>query len=480
MKKLIEKYKSLPLGVKAALWYTFCNIAQKAINVVVIPIYTRLLSPAEYGTYSVFLSWLEIFEIIATFRLFYGTYTVGLVKYEEDRERYTSSLEKLSAFITTVFLVLYLIFQGPVNNITGMDTTITLLMFLMLYAIPVVGFWKTLQRVDNLYRGIVVLVLFLSLMTPVCGILGILLIKASAEMVIISRIGVEIAAASVIFILYRKYFTKKTEPDYCRYALTMNVPLIPFYLSMMLLNHSDRIVIQHLVGNAEAGIYSVAYSAAMIMLLFNNAFDQSLQPWLFKRLKAGTYKEIAKVNTVSIGIVAALNLSLIALAPEAIMILAPEEYCEAIWIIPPLAASVFVMFFYQRFINVEFFYNESKATSVASVGAAALNLILNFALIPKFGYLAAGYTTLFSYLTFWVSHYFFYKRICRNNGCPKNIIDMKGTLLISAVFAVFTVILAFGYDHGIIRYGFIGIVFLVCLVKRRTLMAAARRMLKNQ
>lgn len=476
IQRIKDTYNKLSNGLKATVWYTFCNFAQKAINVLVIPIYTRLLSSAEYGTYSVFISWVELFEIIATFRLFYGAYTVGLVKYDTDRERYTSSLEKVSALITTCVLGVYLVFQQSINRLTGMSTYLTLLMFLMLYAVPIVGFWKALQRVDNYYRGILVVVLSISVFTPLCGVLFVLLIKASATSVIVSRVGVEVLVAAILLVLYRNYFFKKLDRGYCRYALSMSIPLIPFYLSTIVLNHSDRIIIQNLVGSSEAGIYSVAYSAAMIMTLFNTAFDSSLQPWLFKQLKKENYEDIPQLTTVSVIIVAVLNLMLIAFAPEVISFLAPAEYHEAIWIIPPLASSVFIMFFYQRFINVEFFFNESRITSIASIGAALLNVILNFLLIPVFGYLAAGYTTLFSYIVFWIMHFYYFYRICKKNSCPTAIMDMRALLLVAFAFFFMVLVLAVGYKYNLIRYVFLVAACAVGIYKRRDLVRVIEKM----
>ena len=86
---MIKRYRNLSLQAKAAIWYTICNLLQKGILLIAVPIYTRILSPEQYGAYTVFLSWLEIFEILATFRLSWDGYTVGLTKYSNDRDRYT-------------------------------------------------------------------------------------------------------------------------------------------------------------------------------------------------------------------------------------------------------------------------------------------------------------------------------------------------------------------------------------------------------
>ena len=76
MNKLWKKYKELPIQAKATICYTICNIMQRGISIITIPAYTRILTKEQYGTYSVFLSWIEIFEIIATLRLAWCDFVV--------------------------------------------------------------------------------------------------------------------------------------------------------------------------------------------------------------------------------------------------------------------------------------------------------------------------------------------------------------------------------------------------------------------
>ncbi|MBQ7266090.1 MAG: oligosaccharide flippase family protein [Firmicutes bacterium] len=464
--KLPNKYKALSKGVKATLWYTFANLMQKAINVLVVPLYTRLLSTSEYGIYSVFVSWMELFEIVVTFRMFYGAYVVGLVKFDNDKDVYTSTLEKLSCIIITTFLLLYLIFKQYVNQMTELTTSLTLLMFGMMYAVPIVGFWRSRQRVENNYIQMVVVTLLISIFTPLFGLGGIMLFGRHSAYVIYSRVGIEFAIALILLILYKKWFFAKINIKYIKYALAINVPLIPFYLSAVALNHSDRIIIQKLTDFSKAGIYSVAYSASMIMTLFNSAFNNAMQPWIFKEIKNKRYNRIPSVVNMYTIIIAVLNILLIAFAPEAIHIMAPKNYHSAIWIVPPLAGSVYIMAIYHHFTNIEFFFNESKIAAFVSIGSALLNIGLNFLLIPVFGYMVAGYTTLFSYLLFLGTHYFCAKYVCKKNNCPFNIFDMKSIVFVSIVFFILSALLAIGYLVPVLRYIFIVSLILICLWKK--------------
>lgn len=478
MNKYYQKYKQLPIQGRATIWYTICNILQRGVSVITIPAYTRILTEEQYGSYSVFLAWVEIFEIIATFRLAWGGFVVGLTKYEKDKDAYSSSMQCLSITITSFFLVVYLAFTDYINEMTDMTTTMTLLIFALLYALPAIQFWTARRRVEYRYMSVLAVTIISSFLMPVLGVAAALVSEKKDIAVVGARVFVQgIIGIVLIWVNCHKKFTFYHR-QYWKRALVFNLPLLPYYLSTVLLYTSDRIIIKDLVGKPEAAIYSVAYSASTIMQLFSSSINQALQPWLFKKMKDQSYRGIDKIINISLLAVGGLNIALIAFAPEALYLLGPPAYQAAKWIIPPLAASVVVMFFYQHFVNVEFYYEESRITSVASIGSAILNVLLNYALIPKFGYLAAGYTTLFSYLVFAIVHYVFMRVVCKRNQCPTDLFDMKGMLSIMFGFACLSVILALGYQYIVIRICVILIIFIFVVVKRKKFVSLLSEMKK--
>ena len=75
-------------------------------------------------------------------------------------------------------------------------------------------------------------------------------------------------------------------------------------------------------------------------------------------------------------------------------ILASSKYQEAVYVVPPIASSIFFIFMYSIYANIEFYFDANKFTAMISMVGAVLNLILNFICIPLFGYIAASYTSL--------------------------------------------------------------------------------------
>ena len=157
---------------------------------------------------------------------------------------------------------------------------------------------------------------------------------------------------------------------------------------------------------------------------------------------------------------------IICFGPEIIRIFASPAYYEARWIIPPVALSVYFTFLYTLFGNVEFYYEANKFIMVASVFGAVVNVILNYIFIPMFGYIAAGYTTLFCYILFSVSHYLFHIKVLNKMTDGVRVYDMKFIVLISAAMVIFALSVVFVYDVIIVRYAIIAAICTVMFIKR--------------
>ena len=398
-----------------------------------------------------------------------GVYAQGIVKFEDERDQFTSSLQGLGLTLILAWTIVYLSFHTFFNNIFSLTIVQMICMFMMIWANGSFNFWSMNQRVDFKYNKLVVMTIAASIAQP---LLSIILIKQSIDKVTARILGMTIVQLSMYSWTFlsqiqkgRRFFYKK----FWSYALKFNIPLLPHYLSLTILSSSDRIMIKKMVGSSEAGIYSLAYSVAMIMSLFNTALLQTVEPWIYKKLKASKAKDIAKVAYPTFTFIGAVNIFLIVLAPEVITFFAPKQYYDAIWVIPSVALSVYFTYIYCFFATFEFYYEKTKYIASATIGGAVLNILLNYIFIEQYGYLAAGYTTLVSYIMFAVLHYIFMRKICRefmNNVQPYRL---KTVLMIS----ICTTLLGFGmmltYPFPAVRYTIIGITIILAIIKRETI-----------
>ena len=466
MNSILEKYKKLPIQVKASLWFVVCSFLQKGISVITTPIFTRLLSTSEYGQYGVFNSWLSIITVFVTLNMYLGMYTRGLVRLGEKNRDFSSSLQGLCLTLVVVWTVVYIAFHSVINKVTSLTTPQMLAMLLMIWTSSAFSFWAAEQRVELHYKALVLVTLVTSILKPAIGIILVINTDDKVTARIIGLALVEVIMYTGCFVVQMRRGKKFYSKEYWKEALVFNIPLIPHYLSMSVLNGADKIMIERMVGASEAGIYSLAYSLSQIMKLFNTALSQTIEPWLYKQIKKGDLQGIGRVAYPSWLLIAVLNLLLIALAPEAVKLFAPQSYYNAIWVIPPVAMSVFFIFLYAFFAVFEFYFAKTKLVAVATCAGAVLNIILNYIFIKIFGYYAAGYTTLVCYIVYALMHYFFMVKICKEELNTTSIYNVKILLGMSIVFMVLATLLMITYNYPIIRYSSLGLFVVLIIIYR--------------
>lgn len=470
MKKLVNKYDSLSAPVKASIWFTICNIMQKGISMITVPIFTRLLTAEQYGIYSIYQSWYSIIGVFATLNLYYGVFNNGMIKYEKDKNNFTSSIQGLTTTVTAILLIIYLLSIDFWNEKLGLTTLLVLVMFLDLFFTPAYSFWSARQRFEYRYKNLVFVTLFITISSPIIGIASVILSTYKVEARIISFVLIQICVGIFFYSLnlYRgkSFFNKK----YWIYALKFNLPLIPHYLSQSILNQSDRIMISSIIGERQAAIYSVAYSVSTLMLLVTSAINSSFIPYTYKCIRDKNYIGLKDSASFLITLVGVSSVLIISFGPEIIRLFAPMEYFEAIWVIPPVAISVYFMFLYPIFGNIEFYFEANNFVMWASIGGAVMNIILNFIFIKQFGYIAAGYTTLFCYILFAFGHYLFMKKLLSQKLPDTHIYNIRYIFFFSLVLLIAMFLIVAVYPYILIRYTIILVIFIGLFLNRKKIM----------
>lgn len=477
--KILNKYSSMSVQAKAALWYTICNFLQKGIAFIVVPIYVRLLTPAEYGTWAVFQSWKEILIIFASLNLYCGVYTKSLVDIQDDRDRYTSSMQGLGTVITIGLFVLYLFFSQTVQTWLSLSSTAMYCLFFYFIVYPAVQFWSTRQRVEYKYKQMVVVTLFISVLTPAISVLLLTHTDLRAKAVIYGYLLVQSVFGASFYIYHfvkgKTFFYSK----YWLYALNFNIPLIPHYLSLIVLGQADRIMIKYFCGESDAGIYSFAYSIGSALIVLMSAINGSLVPWSYEQLRDKVYDKLKQVTNLLCVFFAVITAIVTLISPEVVRFLGTSAYYEAVYVIPMVALGVYFTFCYNLFSTVEFYYSATRYVMVASCAGAILKIVLNVFVIPLFGFIAAAFTTLICYFMFMIMHYIFMKKVCRWEKISEDIFDIK-TLAIISVFAfVVTFVCMLTYSIDILRYATV-IMFCIAIIMFKERFIDALHTMKNK
>ena len=140
-KRIINRYKSLPVPVKASFFFVFCGLFKDAVDIITTPIFTRLLTTEEFGLFGVYNSWYQILRIFVTLSLFSDIFNVGMARFGENSERFTSSQQGL---LTTLFFAWCLIIIPACKKIigfTGLQSQLIILMIVQTYFTSFYAIW---------------------------------------------------------------------------------------------------------------------------------------------------------------------------------------------------------------------------------------------------------------------------------------------------------------------------------------------------
>ena len=467
--KIKLKIKKIPIEVKSATVYTFSTLFSRGLAIITVPIFTRLMTTSQIGLVNLYNSWYSMISAIATLSLTSGGYVVALREYESNRDGYQSSVLSLTSLISLLLVGVYLVNPSLWSKLLGLPSGLIILMLIGFLFAPARDFWLARQRYEYKYKLSGFVMMGSALIASLLSILTVIKLSAVDENLVAegrlySNYLIIYGVSAVIWfctMLKGKTFFNK---EYWKLSLSLSLPLVGYSVASQILTVSDRMMISQMVGNSAVGIYSTLYTVSSLSLLVWQAVHSSFVPYIFRNIENGV-DGIKRVSSQLMTFYAAVAVLMTFLAPEIVRILATEEYYEAIYIMPPIAAGVFFTSFANLYSDIAVYYKKTKYVMYPAIIAAVSNLILNYIFIKIYGYMAAAYTTLFSYILFALFQGVWAKKICKEYGIESGTIYNDRYMIALAVIT--TLISLSGilfYDNTILRYGVVILLAVVCAV----------------
>ena len=377
-----------------------------------------------------------------------------------------------------VIALIYAIAPMFWQKMLGLPNALIILMLIGFLFAPARDFWLSRQRYEYKYKLAGAVSVLTAIVATFASIFAVIFVsnrhfEETSLVRLFSNYIIIYGVAAVIWIYIllkgKKFYCK----EYWKMSLAISIPLIGYNIAGQVLNVSDRMMIGRLVNNSAVGIYGTLYTVSSLSLLVWQAINASFVPYLFQNIdkKEHNIKQISNMLLEAYAVIAVL---LTFFAPEIVKILATKEYYEAIYIMPSIAAGVFFTSYANLYSNIAVYYKESKYVMYPAIVAAILNLVLNYVFIKMFGYMAAAYTTLFSYIILAILQVIWSAKVCKeNNNEINNIYDNKRMLLLAIVTTVVSLMAIPLYSNTFVRYLFIAIGIVVASI-------IVRRLLKSE
>ncbi|MCZ2845009.1 MAG: polysaccharide biosynthesis C-terminal domain-containing protein [Candidatus Bathyarchaeota archaeon] len=224
------------------------------------------------------------------------------------------------------------------------------------------------------------------------------------------------SAATLIFLIPITLKNIKINFNYLIFKKTMAycLPLIPMVASAWVVNMSDRLFIEHYFTTYDVGIYSLGYKMGEVVQFLAVSLLMAYNPYFYKlaNTQDQTFakKQLHKLNNLSIVFLLFISFIVAIFSKDVLLLFFNENYFEAYKIIP----LIILGYFFIQLVSLQSLsFHQAKKTlpiMVINVGAAVINILLNFLLIKKYGFYGAAVSTVITQGLLFIIIYYFSKR----------------------------------------------------------------------
>ena len=402
--------------IKNTSIYAIGHILPKAASFLLLPLYTRYLSPSDYGIVNsmmILLTLLTVFYSLSIERSIYRLYYDYQTK--EDKKNYLGTIT--ITMVLNAFFVLLIVLLSK-ELISKIYSTIPYNPY-YLYIIGT-GFFSIFGLIPKIYfqveqKPLKFVLISLSEFIVLTGLLIYFIVfrQMGAQGMLLAGLVASVIFLPLFIIVTFKIINFTFNYQTMKESLFFSIPLMPMIIAAWILNLSDRIFIENFNGLKEVGLYSIAYKLAEILLIFTAAFTKAYDPLFFKianqedqidaKIKLSLYNKMFAI----ILIICALGITLF--SKEFFMLL-DKQYFSAFNLVPIIMIGVL-------FSNVGGIFNLSmyqakntKLIMFLTLASALLNIILNWLIVPIYGAQGAGFTTAISFIFFFILKYYYSKK----------------------------------------------------------------------
>lgn len=411
---------SLKSVIRGSSIYTIGEVLTKASGFFLIPLFTRILTPADYGIIGFMQFILQILAVVLMFG-FHGAQTRFFYEHKDNPDKQGSFLFTINLYLIFFLLVSCLVLTIAGNyiwDLLGVGNipyhpyfliTIWTVFFQLLNQMVI-----SYNLAKKNYRKTAVLQGLLFLFITLFSIILIIYFKHNAEGRLLGLLLGQILFFVLFYPSYCRNFKYTFRKKYLKYALLFGLPIVFHLLSGKLLISIDTFILERYVSMHELGIYTIGYQIGMVMNAITISFNKAWQPNYYELMKIDNKnrKKIENRRIVSIWLLGIGGVCLFGIlwTKELIYFLTPSEYHLAIGIIPFVLLSYLINGLYMFAGAPLFYYKKTIYLPFLTGFSALVNIILNLIFIPLFGIYGAVYATLIAYSVQSINTYFISKK----------------------------------------------------------------------
>ena len=393
--------------------YTAASVISKLIAVALLPLYTRFLTPADYGAAEVMFAAVVALSIVirlglieALLRFYYRS--------GEDPGKVVSTSFAALFWAGTASVVVLMPFAGGISELLlGIDDpSLARIALGGLWVLTLSEFLLTLFRLDEQARQFFVVTMLSVLLTIPVTVVLVVFLGMGAEGLLLGSYGTGLVVVLALIAWHHARLSLLIDRQLLRRLLRFGLPTMPAELSLYSLSFIDRILVARLLGLAEAGLYALAVKISQSVNVLVRGFQLAFPPLAYSITDDDEASRAYSVIVTWFAVLMAFVVAAVWLtAPWIVRIFAAPDFFPAVEAVGPVAAGTALYALYMVLLVVLGRTGRTEFNFPATVAGVATNIGLNLILLPELGILGAGVSLAVSYMVVLVLMYVFTQRL---------------------------------------------------------------------
>jgi O-antigen/teichoic acid export membrane protein len=379
--------------------YLAGTMLNRLFPLLLVPVYTRIWSTAEFGAWGFCMTVLNVLLIVsglgldaATTRLYYDQHDAR----EIQRFLVVGFVLRIAVAVGTA-----LVLVGPLLAVWPWISggAIPALPFVPLLLIAssiqaVVAFNLANARAERRAKAFIQIQLAQALLQAAASLALVLAGWGAAGAFYGYAIGAGIVAVVAGARFLRRNRTAGPLPwGQMRENLGYGIKTLPVAMSMWLRRMADRVIIGRSVSLTDLGLYQLSASGMAPLSILMASFNAAYLPFFYEKRRQGdgSLALIAAMDMAIVAVLAMLSVAVMALAPELIRLLGPPRYAGAQYMTPALVLSVMLDGIQLQFTKELMFHKRPGLASWMTTPPSLLGVVADLLLIPHYGAIAAAW-----------------------------------------------------------------------------------------
>lgn len=389
--------------------YGLSSILARVLNFLFVPIYTRMLTQAQYGVVTEFMAYIAILQVVLVLGLETGCFRFANKEGEDPRKVYSGALLTVTG-LNLAFLAVMVAFSGPISAALGYVGYRSLIIYVasILFCDSVTAILFAKLRQEHKAVKFAVLKTVKILTETGANLVLFFVYPAKPDFTYpILAIFISCVLCLVLFIPDIVRLRLTWDKDVVKRMLLYSIPLMVAALPGVANDFLDRILFRYFDTSSEAwraslGVYQAAVKLAVIMNLFIQMFRYAAEPFFFQRAKDKGSKELYAVvmeyftafcGLVFLGVIGYIDI---------ISLLLGKDFRVGVGVVPVMLLSYMLL---GMLFNVSMWYKLSGKTNMAiwiTLAGLVVTAVVNVVFMPRFSYWASAFGHLASYFVMFV------------------------------------------------------------------------------